>query len=503
MIDKGWAQMSTTLDRELPVEQSRKPILWVWMLGALLLVSGAIYFYNGSDKMPVDQVAHISMEDISAAGDRNTDIISQNTGKNNDDLEVMPPEQDQANNTEERKSSATELQSGQISSQSNITVNNQDQYAQNHGRKPMKIHQLKKTNIQDGEEVAPDPQSKVVPREAQDKTVASQWVILDKSLDALQEDTRARTPELPATELDADELGSIDTVADLKRDANQKTQGEVAKLSKAALHPGALLFSLRDARVYISSDQLEPLPMGVLPVKNKGGLMSPFVMVRMTRDINPKGLGYELGGGVTFGKSRLRPYMQVAFGRSTMSDRSSEEIVNLDLDGTFSGIGATNEFLEELERIQLETPVGADAVYQLSYIALETGAHAMLNRRISMHLGAGYTRYLTVVNRSFTYATANSDLQSAIFDYTSQVENMNADSEFSKSEISFNLGLGYQIGRNVYAGLIYRRGINRLISSTEDQSSSDLEGVVENTNPPQAIIPYRRSFFGLEIKYRF
>lgn len=120
-----------------------------------------------------------------------------------------------------------------------------------------------------------------------------------------------------------------------------------------------------------------------------------------------------------------------------------------------------------------------------------------------MHLGAAYNRYLTVVNRSVTYASDNSDLQSAIFDYASQTEDVNSDAEFSKNEISFNLGLGYQIGRNVYAGLIYRRGINRLISSTEDQSSSDLEGVVENTNPPQAIIPYRRSFFGLEIKYRF
>lgn len=503
MIDKGWAQMSTTLDRELPVEQSRKPILWVWMLGALLLVSGAIYLYSGNDNSPVDEVANSSMVDIGTVGDRNTDILSRNAGKNNDDLEVMPSEQDQANNTEERKSSATELQSGQISSQSNITVNNQDQYAQNHGRKPMKIHQLKKTNIQDGEEVAPDPQSKAVPREAQHKTVASQPVGLHNSPGALHEDTRASTQELLVTELDALEVGVTDVVADLKENINQSTQRESASLAAIELYQSTVVSSLQDAGVHISNDQMEPLPMGVLPVKNKGGLMSPFVMARMTRDINPKGLGYELGGGVTFGRARMRPYMQAVFGRSTMSDRSSEEIVNLDLDGTFSGIGATNEFLEELERIQLETPVGADAVYQLSYLTLEAGAHAMLNRRISLHLGAAYNRYLTVVNRSVTYASDNSDLQSAIFDYASQTEDVNSDAEFSKNEISFNLGLGYQIGRNVYAGLIYRRGINRLISSTEDQSSSDLEGVVENTNPPQAIIPYRRSFFGLEIKYRF
>ncbi len=107
LSDKGWSKMHDILDKEMPQKKKKRPIIWLFFLGALLFLTPFIYFLSDSDNALNDIVqekneikTNNSINDNNINRLENNSLVNDNANKieNNNDENIEAKDVNVVNN---------------------------------------------------------------------------------------------------------------------------------------------------------------------------------------------------------------------------------------------------------------------------------------------------------------------------------------------------------------------------------------------------------------------
>ena len=470
LVDKGWGQMSSILDKEMPVEKDRRrPFLW-WFFGvaALLLVSFTGYVILDSDKNGA-----ATDQEVPVAGLVNTKSANNQEDKKTD---FSPSPSDNLSSEESQiKSSPAKAETGSINSIPEINISKQASSANEDGIQASLSDKVETAKvIQDQDRVEESTESSK-DNEIQDENNLTPDESELSEVKASLSTASSELTNAPAREsFSYKSLSALDIMSLEKNESNfdyepLNTPKELKSNSRKI-----------DYRVY------------------GGGLTetrSPFLG-------GLAGIGVELPLSSKFSINAGLEYNYL--NRSEIgTGRNEDRAVQYNTGGIFVGNPLSNipPLVGNNTFTEVNDLVFEEQIQDLHYIAMPIGVEYRFHPRWGVNAGFAVA-YLASSRLSEAFTV---DLQSDDESMdTNEFYQVNTDSRDGLNlwDFQFDTGIRFYVSRRIDISFNYRHGLTSVVGNPNNRAdlSSPANRVVELAGQPRR--DYNR-FLSLEVGYRF
>ena len=469
--DKGWAEMSALLDKEMPQEKKkRRAILWFYFVGAAAIgfVVVATMFTQGNDmEMGITNNQESVSESIKEKNDLKSNEVVLNTAQ---EIEgEIDQKRKESTNEEERidkEEKRLNLSNTPIISNQNIDITNRN------------IDPVLEKNTENVVE-----EKKVIARLNSD--ISTEDFTSNLNDETLTDVTGGVEDGIIAAREEADDVAfaSMDEV-------NQEKYPEKSFITPLQSLP------LRDLDMldFTQKNNLMITPVNIKPLKMEYAF-SPYAMATGLYQSNQGALGHGLGVGLDYGNSDFSIYSEIAYIRSNYEEESGNDSRIL-ADGSFEIVTGDQESfpMSSTSNIPVELDNFTSVTKRTNEIRFDIGVRKSIFKNFGLVGGVAISRLTRIENREFNFAldeeTMDNDLVSG---YAITKNDLQEAGVFSQYDIIPHLGLEWNITNRFFLGLDYNYGLINLISETDLESfSSSVED--------ESI--YRRNF-ALKLRYAF
>lgn len=484
--DRGWSQMESILDKELPVEKRKRRFGFWFKLGGisllLLALTSSFYFsyiVGETNNSIVDSNKIVAAENTDYKTDSSiiTDSNSKKTEITNDSESISI-----LNNTQNQKAQTKQVQSKQAQTKQVQTKQVQTNLNQSNLNQTIPTSQnniivnnftaIEESNISNTQpKFISNPKSNMF-EEVQKSDLLPK---ISKNPDRLKSNTVV-SPTVKVTKEILEQTTNSREIEEIKRDINDQ-QNE--KISKRSLLNTILNLPLIDQNLLkkpktFQGNYANPT-IAVLTEKNR---FAPYMVAGINYQHNIKGTGYGLGAGLDYGNSNFGGYFEAEYIRTNYksTELSNDFAKNADvsvIEDSESGVyfedGSSNILDNDLfANFDLSVNNFADLTTSIDEIRLSTGVRKRIFSSLDVNAGISYSRLLNVFNKSLSVRpsglqSANQESNPSYNIYPAELYKSGA---YSKNDIIPHIGLEYYCGFNIHVGLNYYHGLNNLIENT-------------------------------------
>lgn len=494
--DRGWEQMSSVLDRELPQGKSkRRAILWFFVTGALVLVLAGFmallvnsaFFLTGKQTVKEQKTASLITQDIEVNETQESEAVIQNTTRLN---------------TANRKAIATIAHEASKSEQK-LSENNLDTKQINRSVPPF----LKPTDI-----VQPYKRGYTEPKNVTDANSINNNN--NKALSTIKETKEILSGSILIASNDFLEIkkqSKID-VHELTAPQNTATELETPRTrNNLAYSKLPQVNTIPKTAEMVSSEMLMTDVGQQLSTAKPNGIdknNNYYVFTGGQVGLNPQnGLGYQVGIGSKFGNRNVNFFVELGFANMSYRNSNSESIV---VEFTPDETNTSSVEFSDLDNTVLQDVVAQNRISENSVlnningVFINAGFDKSVLGRLNVHAGLTYSKLLNIENKEISFTSVDGTFQRELDIYNVSKTALFDNGEFRKYEISTALGIGYQVSSRINVSADYRFGLTDMFRNNSfiesDLSIPNGMGELESQQSYKSIF---RKNIELKIDYSF
>ncbi len=455
--DRGWSQMASVLESELPQEKrKRRPVFWFFILGALILSAFALSI-NGNEPVQESETTPLIAQHNEVAP-VNTSNDIQNTSLKNIPIENAPI----VNLNQVDKS---ELQP----TRNRLSAIIQDQLV------PVILEVHESTQIK-------DQQTKRTISGASEKSSELYTPNRTENKNTIESSSSPMINDVASVVTNDDTKQLDGYLADLESNKNKiqnSISSSIRQKNKYNHLPGII------SMVETEQDFLTDLSLvtadqnSSLSLIKTGNVNKNYVFVSGLAGLNRKGTGYQFGLGRKFGDRDFNFYAEVGYARMDYSiGESNARSVNVEINGNeFSITEVLNEdnnasVLKTIENNRLND---VESIAKISSVYISAGVNKSLSGKFNITGGITYYKFLSIENQELNFVSSNAIFQADLDRYNVSRNYLFESGEFKKYEFLTRIGFGYQITPRMTLSANYIHGLTDLINRNDaDNISSDL-----------------------------
>ncbi len=431
MEDRGWGQMASILDSELPQKKrTKRPVLW-FFVASIVLFGGAFLFNKnnetiekGDNESFTHETSDISQNSVSLSSiDKTTEVA-----KIIDTKELI----------KEAKINSTIL----ISIESNSVDNNETLIFNDSS------HELSKASSSSSSSSSSyqDNNTVVFSGVINNNESSFKNTILEESLS----------------------------------NVNQRSLLNIEKISignKSILSEEKPKFDLN----------VMNSPQNILVIKPLTKRNNLYLFAGGNIGLDQNGIGYQLGIGKMFGNKYFDFFVEGGYAHMRYKKNVSI-IESVTIDFT-PEISANSMEFDVNESTSLQNAIEQYQIYNTSlvdnqnYVFLTLGIEKKITKRLMILGGLTYSRFLRIENAEVNFISVDGSFQSSLDQYNISKTSLFDNGDFRKYEFSSKLGIGYQVTSRLNIFANYRIGLTDLIrnESLVYSDASIPEGLKRNS----------------------
>ena len=483
--DRGWANMESILDKEMPTEKRRRRFgFWFKLGGGTLLFLGLIglFYFAGIQKDSNTSLSETTLtEDYKYSPAKEVNTEPREISNPNNVKETAHKESTEAlADNKETKNNATQTlftekhPANTISTLAQPIATPESDYVQTLIDSPMES------------EVASSAAS---PNSDED---------LSKMLmGSLKDPLNITSPELSEDFKPNTQTKDIQPAIESHLTPNSEKKSERSHLD--FLSPLPLIQSER----LNTANRFALQPQPIIAFSKLQNSFSPYLIAGVSYQPNVKALGYGIGAGLNYGNSSFSGYFEAEYIRTkyNVGKLSNDFAANADLEEivTISSNASGSFDLEENNippEYDLSVSNFVDLTTSMQEVRLSLGVRKRLLGGLSMDAGISFAKLISVSNKALLvtplgFTGVFEDMNSSFNIKSSELYSSGA---YSQYDISPNVGLEYSFGEHFHLGFKYHYGLRNLINRT------DVERINSLSTPGDAI--YRRNA-SVKMRYLF
>ncbi|MFT4534571.1 MAG: hypothetical protein ACJA1A_002891 [Saprospiraceae bacterium] len=472
--DKGWSQMATILDKEIPQEKrSMKLILWFFVAG--LVVLGIVYTTNIENRM-VDRSLKESIAQV------NIDI---NEGTNQDIPLVNTQDLNDVNLTKAKDAL-------------NLPLSGEEGHSVIAGPVPQENIAINLNNKEGSKRILIDTEKQN--KHFREKVFSTE--IVKKAITI-------------ATSSSTINVKGLITAEERRGGKFFPFQTSVAELMiEQPIRDQYTIDKLPEITRFINSNNGQIDAFHRMSISQNRTLSKParkdnnyYAFAGGNIGVNQNGLGYQVGAGKRFGASGLGFFVEGGYGHFNYKNKSSNlEAIVVDF-APENSTGVTGFDISESPVLQaaIETSQNKDiaVVNNLSYVFLSAGIEKKISDRIYIIGGLSYARYLEIENPGVNFTSSDGSFQSDLNRYNISKTTFFDNGDFKKYELSSSFGIGYQINNRITASVQYRLGLTNLSNLSQDDLAPEVVAANEVLKEKQFSNSIFRKNVEVRVDYSF
>ncbi len=477
--DRGWNDMHSILDKELPVKQkNRKRGLWFLFGSAAIVTSGlvALLAFPGLNEGS-------NIVDMAEANDSEKFTLSNGKAKVDRESEIAADDNSitefNDQNDLNKSTLLNNIPNEEFDEYDNIRIIDQSSHTKN----------FKK-------EIPLDSDIKFIKTKNSSKLI-EKTIVQNQPHELLAVSEISSYNPFSETSTEQSETSNIITGAELINvlENNTLERNKVTPIFRLPLH----LPSLPNTEK-LEIERIKP----IISTKSRNSF-SPYLFASANYQTEFNGFGYGMGAGLNYGNTDLEVYFESSYLKSRYNKRVTLDDKSIPI----------ADVIEEIENsgntIGFNTPNGVNF---LTFSELTTGTDELrlglgirkkVSKKLKMDIGVTYSKLLKASNKSLNIninPTANMPEGSA---YNIGSTELFDSGVYAEYDIVPHLGIEYALSSEIFCNLHFNYGIKNLIADKDLDESSDLRYVIRSSSTSGLSVSdkiYRRSI-GIKIRYEF
>lgn len=471
--DRGWNEMHSILDKELPKKKKRRKFgLWFLFGGAAMFTLFLIGLFIVAEWDTNSAKSDLNTKnDIDHKG--STSIVTSNYSTSPELKKTDTNDQPSVNKKSDQVNTPHESSKSVL--KENRTIQFRDQIST---QNKMVEDSAIKTNID------------------LEKPAAKNIIYIDEMNKTQMSERTLRHEE------DLIIAARMPSVSELEINATHKKSPLIGPIENTILKGDLLedrflvpLFKMpRPNAVLLKHNEILDVEIQPMVIRKSQKSLSPYLFAHANHQISSNGLGYGLGAGLNYGTEDLEFYAESGFYRSSWNNgigtqeqsfgptSSPEEIESNE---NFSLDGSTEFDINVLNFSNLTTSTNE--------IRIGVGMRKLLFSKLKLDMGISYSRLISATNKSFEFQVeegAALDIENSVSISSKELYNSSA---YSTYDIVPQIGIAYSISHHIDIGFNLNIGLINLISDTEN-------GRLNNLSSEDAT--FRRDV-SLKVRYQF
>ncbi|MFT6337568.1 MAG: hypothetical protein ACJATI_004332 [Halioglobus sp.] len=471
--DRGWSQMASVLDRELPQKKSeRKPILWLFITVGILAFGFSLFINKKS--RPLEKATDTIFAQKDSIKEQSNKLVIASIDTSSTD-----------------QSTALDINNNMGSAENGVIASNE--IGLSIVQEVIQEKQNDDSNIRSINIDKKQVQKEMLQADSNNGIVISQTLNPTISIEKVTVVVPTNDRESSLIDIKLEEL----SIKELGR--KQFTLERIPILSMLLI---AKQRSKKDDFIALEIGETESITKPLLGENNY------YVFAGSRLGLNQNGLGYQIGAGKRFGTGGFRFFAEGGFVYMNYQNEISDSR-NIDLDFTpeISITTDLNEFdvnestilKNALEQAQLNS---FSLISNLNNIFLTVGIDKKITSKFNISGGFTYTRFLKLENAGVNFISSDEVFQPSLDEYNISRTSLFESEVFKKYELSTSLRLSYRLSPRFTISADYRLGLTDLIRNKFLSLSNEI-----NTNASFNLYEYYRSIIrkdvGLRLEYNF
>jgi hypothetical protein len=455
MQDRGWSEMQSSLDRELPVEKKKRRLLPWFILGAMTI--GILTFFGISGNLNLNQDPNIITTNQTINNKSNPTLGKNELSENATQINIEKEGNNFGNEENNVKSSDVETVQAKAKeaikegngpvktlSESSVLINKEENIILLDKEYEHKLSNHEKAELTNFEnEIINNP------------VIDSNTKVLKRRLEIIHESKQAQsiTPKLKG-----------------QSPIDQPSEKRVF-LPSVVERPSAIPF------LNIHKEEIDSIGLKPIAIANHKTSLSPYLFTAGNYQSKINGLGYVIGAGIDYKFKHTAIYVEVGYS-STKFDNGdvavdfspSGEVIEVD-DGEVEVAGPVTDPPE----FDLDINNFSKITASLNEIRFNLGLRKSISKKMNVNFGIAYSRLLNVTNKSLAinFAPAGS-VFNELEPYNLRASALYKKGAYANFDVSPHIGIEYNFLPNAYLGLNYNYGLKNLIANTELDKLSSL-----------------------------
>ncbi len=464
--DRGWNEMRSILDKELPEKEKKRRFGFWFVLGSaafVALVLASMFFFTGIEKRT--GVGELALEDDKPEiTDSHLDVKTVEERKNTE----LPLATVENYKKEEVKEDVS-----QLDHPSEFASENDENNIQNHSKNitnPLdyNVSNLTIDNSQKSNLAVPIAEVKKELATV-NKTTGNEFIIKKDPVEVNKKESKYGI------------LPSNKKILELEENS----------LERILLTPISRLPRSNSPLLNFERERGEKRIVLIASKSRKA--FAPYLFANT--NYQSKSSGYGIGAGLNYGDQDFEFYLETAYLKSSFNKESSGDRLNIvaDQESNPAGELSFTEFSPASGYV-LSISKFSTLTTSTSEMKFDFGIRKKLFKNFKIDLGLSFARLLKASNNSrLSVIKESSDGSNELSTYginRTEFYNLGA---YSKSDIIPHIGVEYNITPNVVLGFNYNHGLNNLIAEM------DLQGISSLSQNDKI---YRRNI-GAKVRYQF
>ena len=452
--DRGWDDMRSVLDKELPVKK-RKKRFGVWFLFGfatiiILAVSSLFTIQNSTPKNTISNA--ISRSDLETSKLFNEQDVNENLTETTLSLE---------------QHASTDKTNNDISNQNNSSI-------QSNNPKTLDLSYKESDELLNVVESLPSTKEAIVKKDIiiQENTVSTIHLIDNSPRIVKHNKSNAEPTFSPAANIISPLIERQSAVESIQSQDVQLKDQHLEK--RTIIIPFLKLPSIKNATIEKSTGETE-LTKPLIAMSSRS-ILRPYVFASGNYQSNIKGIGYGAGLGVSYGSEEFQIYLEAGYHKSKFNrgTLSYDFVPNADVtvvedDGDLSEKFNFVENGVTYTQLDLSLSNFSEITNSVRELKFEIGARKRLFSNFSLDVGIGYSKLINASNKrlQLVYDTSTGSAfeeGNGVFNIGSrELYNTGA---YASYDIVPHIGFEYAINSKLKFSFNYNLGLNNLIANT-------------------------------------
>lgn len=468
--DRGWHQMSTLLDSELPLKKRKKRLfLWILVCGVVVLTIVLIF---SKDKGSVNDLSKTPIAQVAIAPSQYNDQNALLT-KNEicQDVNTLKTKRELSSKSFEKTLPKVSAESAAKISKS-LAKNN--------------------TVISYG--------SIVINKHTSDNNILEMVTLVQPESEELKMSFLNFPYVIPAA--GESKIGVLNHLSQQIEGEEKSTENARGIESSLQMLPETknVLYSYIRKRIVIPAKitSIDEFKTEIPPKTN-----SYYAFTGGNIGINQEGLGYQIGVGKRLSNEDFAFFFEAGYANMNYeNERSSYDSIVVDFTPEISfpniefDVNESSVLQNAIEQSQIRN---SSTISSHNYLFLTAGLEKNISNKFIVMGGLTYARFLKVKNPTVNFTSSDGSFQSSLDQYNMAETDLFDNGDLRKYEFSGSLGLCYRLSQRVFAAAHYRIGLTNLIRNI---SSRDLTSSNESTGK-FSYGAFFKNNIGVRISYNF
>jgi hypothetical protein len=480
--NKGWSEMTTLLDKEMPVENNKRRFILWFILASIML--GAMAFIGINEYRDVQSNSNtISSNEINNAN------YSPSINNNKSDEKILNSNIDEAKIGDIKQ--AVDAEKGSISTTQSLSIGSEitkkdvfkkrikpqveiDGEISKSSKKSTQIasstEYVKSTKLSKRENSAQLQD----PKNTQNIPIEKTGLInlTKNSVNNIESDLQPEVINSEGLSLDIKlrkgEL--INETPNKLQEGNTQVEWEERILPKMGILPYDFPY-LKTQRLQLENTSIKPIA-GIEPK----AIISPYIFTAANYQVGLDALGYVFGAGIDMKHNNLGVYLELGYSKTSFGSR--EIAVDFSPSGKITVV--ENEVFEDIggaeasNKFNLVVQNFTKLTSSMKEVKVNLGIRKAIMKKLNINGGISYSRLLTVNNKPLSVDYELQDGFLGISTYNVSSNELEDKGAYAKYDITPHIGLEYNIFRNAYFSANYNYGLKNLIANTELESLNSL-----------------------------